>query len=611
MIRRLRPVCPRIRLRIGVSGHRGEPKLQADVIALVRASVDHLLGEISATTQKVAENFPAGGTGQITNEDIELVIVSSLAEGSDRIVAESGIDAGFTLEVVLPFDRREYIKDFGAVGSLETFDKLVFCASSVFELDGDGKDRPRAYEAAGFVMLANVDILVAIWNGKEAEGIGGTAEIVDRAVSAGIPVIWIDPSRPDEPRVSWSRSDELPIANVRAVETFRTDGIGELLRVITDLLLIPGGSEAEASLKTFFREKERRWNFCPWFPLLLLIFAGRPLRLRDFKSPPYLAESRQDWQTYFNALPDEKRQRPVIEASLLPAYAFADHLAVFYAQVYRSAYIFNFIFAAFAVTLALSGVFIHDSHDKLPFVLAELGIIIVILLTWQWGRLRQWHRRWLEYRRLAECLRQMRFLVLLGANGGLGRKAIGLPADEYDWVAWYARSIQRMLPLPNWTVDSSYLTAVRNAICVAEINGQRLYHQSNAKRMSKIDHRLHVVGMRLFIATAVICICFAVFGFIYADDSPTVRMFVTFLTALLPTVGAALNAIHVQGDFRTVARQSARTVKRLEAIDDAINSEPLEFARLADRLEKTSDAMMADVSEWQTVFRTRPLSLPA
>ena len=85
----------------------------------------------------------------------------------------------------------------------------------------------------------------------------------------------------------------------------------------------------------------------------------------------------------------------------------------------------------------------------------------------------------------------------------------------------------------------------------------------------------------------------------------------TFLTALLPTLGAALGAIHVQGDFRTVAEQSSRTAKRLAAIDKILADEPLIFARLADRIGKTSDVMMADLREWHTVFRTRPLSLPA
>jgi hypothetical protein len=85
----------------------------------------------------------------------------------------------------------------------------------------------------------------------------------------------------------------------------------------------------------------------------------------------------------------------------------------------------------------------------------------------------------------------------------------------------------------------------------------------------------------------------------------------TFLTALFPTLGAALGAIHVQGDFKTVAEQSARTAKRLAAVGRVLADEPLSFARLADRIEKVSDILMAELLEWQTIFRTRPLSLPA
>jgi hypothetical protein len=46
-------------------------------------------------------------------------------------------------------------------------------------------------------------------------------------------------------------------------------------------------------------------------------------------------------------------------------------------------------------------------------------------------------------------------------------------------------------------------------------------------------------------------------------------------------------------------------------VDKILADEPLDFARLTDRIQKTSDIMMADLEEWQTVFRTRPLSLPA
>jgi hypothetical protein len=66
----------------------------------------------------------------------------------------------------------------------------------------------------------------------------------------------------------------------------------------------------------------------------------------------------------------------------------------------------------------------------------------------------------------------------------------------------------------------------------------------------------------------------------------------------------------VQGEFKTVHEQSERIARRLEKIDLVLATEELTFSRLCNRLEKTSDIMMADVDEWQTVFRTRPLSLP-
>jgi hypothetical protein len=86
---------------------------------------------------------------------------------------------------------------------------------------------------------------------------------------------------------------------------------------------------------------------------------------------------------------------------------------------------------------------------------------------------------------------------------------------------------------------------------------------------------------------------------------------VTFLTALLPTLGGALGAIRAQGDFRTLAEQSARTAERLATIDKILNAEEPSFAQLTGRIEQLSDVLMADLREWRTIFQTRPLALPA
>jgi hypothetical protein len=86
-------------LRIGVSGHRVPPKLPEESEAPLRALIDRILAAIVDTVRKA-------------NTARAFSIVSSLAEGSDRIVAAAGLAAGLALQVVLPFNRAEYARDF-------------------------------------------------------------------------------------------------------------------------------------------------------------------------------------------------------------------------------------------------------------------------------------------------------------------------------------------------------------------------------------------------------------------------------------------------------------------------------------------------------------------
>lgn len=177
--------------------------------------------------------------------------------------------------------------------------------------------------------------------------------------------------------------------------------------------------------------------------------------------------------------------------------------------------------------------------------------------------------------------------------------------------------MRRQLPLPDRVVDRTYLENIRDAVLRAEITDQINYHQRNAVRMHKIDHRLHRSGLVLFGVTAGLCAAFLILFWLGAVDriEPPYRIFIlnslTFFTALLPTLGAALGAIHAQGEFKTLAEQSARTAKRLAAIGTLLTAEEPGFARMVDRVENTSDVLTAELSDWHTIFRTRLLALPA
>lgn len=211
-------------LRIGVSGHRVPPKLPEESEAPLRAHVDRILAAIAAAARKA-------------DAATELVIVSSLAEGSDRIVAAAGLAAGFALEVVLPFNRAEYALDFATETSRSEFEQLLGRACEVVELGGDADERPRAYEAAGLFMLANIEVLIAIWDGEVADGVGGTAQIVERAIADGIVVVWIEPSHPDAMQIARPGTGAAPAGSTATVKSaFRSGDMATMARAVEEIL---------------------------------------------------------------------------------------------------------------------------------------------------------------------------------------------------------------------------------------------------------------------------------------------------------------------------------------------------------------------------------------
>ncbi|WP_395659926.1 hypothetical protein [Nocardioides sp.] len=149
-------------LRVGVSGHR-----QLADPAAVAAAVDRVLDRV--------------GTGR------DLVAVSSLAEGADRIVAARVLARGGRLEAVLPLPADDYATDFVDAGSRAEFADLLAAADLATVVPPDPADpsREAAYARAGTAVLEACDVLLALWDGAAARGRGGTAEVVAEAREAG------------------------------------------------------------------------------------------------------------------------------------------------------------------------------------------------------------------------------------------------------------------------------------------------------------------------------------------------------------------------------------------------------------------------------------------
>lgn len=137
-------------MRVGITGHRG---LSEEVAVRVRV----LLADA------VKEYDPA-----------ELVGVSCVADGPDTWFAEAILSHGGRIEVVVP--ATEY-RDALPHWHHSTYDRLIRQAADVHET-GMTASSPQAHLTGGEILVGLVDELIAVWDGKPARGLGGTADIV-------------------------------------------------------------------------------------------------------------------------------------------------------------------------------------------------------------------------------------------------------------------------------------------------------------------------------------------------------------------------------------------------------------------------------------------------
>ena len=155
------------RVTIGVTGHRVLTET-----GKIDAGIDQALDRIQAA-------FPGK----------RLVLLSPLAEGADRLAARQVLRRpGAELVVPLPLARVEYEKDFRTPASRAEFRRLLQQAKRVVALPA-ASTRTAAYEAVGHYVVDNGDVLIAIWDGKDPQGQGGTGAVVSRARALGKPVV--------------------------------------------------------------------------------------------------------------------------------------------------------------------------------------------------------------------------------------------------------------------------------------------------------------------------------------------------------------------------------------------------------------------------------------
>jgi len=182
-------------LNVGITGHRAAA-LTAPVLRALDPVVDKVFRKLRKATLKIQKSEHAF----CSVTPAELRLHTALASGADQIAAKWARSMGYSVRAVLPFEPDEYRKDFEFNEELADFDKALDAADEIIVLPGDRADAEGAYVLVGKHLIEAADIMVAIWDGEEGRGPGGTAHVVELALESAVPVIHIHIGRAS-PRV--------------------------------------------------------------------------------------------------------------------------------------------------------------------------------------------------------------------------------------------------------------------------------------------------------------------------------------------------------------------------------------------------------------------------
>ena len=244
---------------------------------------------------------------------------------------------------------------------------------------------------------------------------------------------------------------------------------------------------------------------------------------------------------------------------------------------------------------------------RLQIAAAEIFITLAIVLNAVIGSRNEWHRRWLDYRQLAERLRPMRSLKLLGiaAPDPPGTQTNPVPRR---WIEWYAMGVWRAMACPAGTIDRAGAPKLAQAIADYEIAPQVGYHRRNSRQIDRLDRRLGTIGMMLFVATLLVSMATLIGLWIGADWVDGYGNWFTLVSAGFPALGTAVFGIRFQADFGGDAVRSMATANTLGQLEQELRKGPT-LARAADLTEQAARVMLGDLDEWRLINQQRDLSV--
>ena len=659
------PPPPKIRLSIGVTGHRARHPQYSANSDLILATMKEIFDFIDVA---VADAPSLLGPNSLASVRLHTLLV----DGTDQAASQLALARKWELVSPLPFGRRLNLA-INAVPANAADARAILAGKEpkdpelnarvkaiqsiarkthLFELadqddaitalylehleakDDFSKAQSFAQESAqraaqaGRILIEQSDFIIAVWDGRSAANPGGTGHTVASALDLGTPVVWINPADPVNWRILHA-PESLAILLNEVKQRHRRKELSAIIktRLCPDEAIAADDSAAHRGIAALTGEQwhESSSRLVHAYRRIEALFGGDTPRfgslVQSYEQPNDIAKgSGAVLLQAANSLPGADRKlADRIDQIALQNFAWADGISARLSDQYRAGMVVNFILSALAIVGGILYLPLASLGQKWGFALFEFILLLTIVTITYRGQKYRWHGRWFETRRVAEYFRHSPLLLMLGVARPPGRWPRG---TETSWPEWYVRHALRDIELPRAKVTSGYLRSALTALLEHHVNPQCDYHAKKAKRLSAVHHNLDRFSeflFRLAIVSVAAYLLLKVGETLQLVDSDLLDKLsksFTVLGVLFPTFGASIAGIRYFGDFERFAAISQITAEKLSAISDRVelllsaSDKELDYRRVTELIHAADDVVVAEIENWQAVFGGKHITVP-
>ena len=547
-------------LVIGVTGHR---KLRSDDIPALQARVRDFLLELRA-------RYP----------ELPLVLLSSMAQGSDQLVAQVALDLGLRVIAPLPLPLDLYRADFDPPDlqllerQLPQVEVLVLPlgrGSTLQSVAASGLARDQQYARSGVFVSSHCHVLLALWDGQESGRLGGTAQVVHFHLHGALSgqmerrhaaATLLGPDRENVVH-------HLPVAR---------RGDADLADVRGRWLTADEGAETGTMLPPQFAQMFHRQV---------------AFNIDARKYAAQIAARRED-------------SAAAAQCPVWHTFDAADWLARTYQR--RVARVLWITYALVALMGFTFFTYTHVASQDVVIYGFLLLFLVGMAVTGLASR-REWQRKYLDYRTLAEGLRVQSYwrragIVAPGTAAFAHDNFLQKQDVELGWI----RNVMRGASLDGMLVptvaDADQVEAVIGEwIGTPRSGGQLGYYSGSALRRTRLHRRAELLGLVCVVLGVGISVVLAIFARQF--DAHLKHNLVSVMGFL--SVAAAVHEAYMHKKADKELIRQYQFMQRIFGAAQRLLDGGVEVEEKRRILQALGEAALTEHAEWTLMHRERPL----